>query len=329
MTGQQNVSKKYDYDVLDFPKMRHVIVGVVQIINRNTHVHKALELGLVLEGDAVVRVNDKKFDIHTGSMFFFNANEAHQIQATSRTGVRIAYLEVADSFCGEYCPCFRNLEIPENNISSILPPEELKKLTKLMIKTMIDYMVEYSDLYALRCIGNICRLYSKLLSLVPYQHKEDPTSLARGKKMARLSRITEYIENHYSEKITLGQLAEMEGVSTTYLSHFIHEHLRTTFQEYISSVRFEHALKLLRDTSMSKTDICIVCGFSDVKYLSRMMEEHFSKPARECYNDLRKEVALSEDTNQEQTYVSEKAGRDWLIEFWNKYISPGHSQNQV
>ena len=316
--GTQRKIRNEEYEVLAYPKLNHVRASIVHIINRNTHVHRALELGLVLEGDAIVRVDERIFPIQKGSLFFFNANEPHQIQASSQAGIKVAYLQVASSFCSEYLSCFRNLELQENDLTGTLPPQYLDELTRLMVQALTDYMAEDSDLYALRCVCSICQLYSRLLTVAPYRQMTEAAYLARNKKMARLSRITEYIDNNYSEKITLEQLAKQEGVTTTYLSHFIHDHLHMTFQEYVSSVRFERALKLLRDTSMCMTDVSVVSGFSDVKYLSRMLESHFGMSAQESCRQLRRETPL-QMAEQEQTFASEELGRSWLAAFWREY----------
>ena len=319
MGTQQNILKE-EYEVLAYPKLNHVKASIVHIINRNTHVHRALELGLVLEGEATVRVDTREFPIQKGSLFFFNANEPHQILAANQLGVKVAYLQVASSFCSEYLSCFRNLELLENNLSGLLSPEHLKEVTGLMVQALTNYMAEDSDLYALHCVCSICQLYSRLLLLVPYRQMTEAAYLARNKKMARLSRITEYIDNNYSEKITLEQLAKMEHVTTTHLSHFIHDNLHMTFQEYVSSVRFERALKLLRDTSMCMTDVSVVSGFSDVKYLSRMLEAHFGMSAQESCRQLRRETPRQQ-TEQEQTFASEELGRSWLAAFWREYTA--------
>ena len=263
--------QKEEYEVLAYPKLQHINGNIVHIINRNAHVHRALELGLVLEGEGLVRLDERDFTIRKSSLFFYNSNEPHQILALSQTGLKVAYLQIASSFCNEYLSCFRNLEVLQNDLSGILNAEQQKELTGLMLQAMTDYLAEDSELYGLHCICSICQLYSRLLSMVPYRQMTEAAYLARNKKMARLSRITEYIDQNYSEKITLTQLAERENVTTTYLSHFIHDNLHMTFQEYVSSVRFERALKLLRDTSMCMTDVSVVSGFSDVKYLSRML----------------------------------------------------------
>ena len=261
-----------------YPKLNHVRANIVQIVNRNTHVHRALEIALVLEGEAQVHIGSAVFHAKQGSLFFFNANEPHEIIASTQEGIRIAYMQVASSFCSEYISGFRNLELLESDLSGCLKPWQLLELTGLMVKALQDYFADSDDLYALRCICSICQLYNKLLEYVPYRYMSESDYLSRNKKMARLSRITEYIDRNYAEKITLEQLASREDVTVTYLSHFIHENLHMTFQEYVSSVRFERALKLLRNTTMCLTDVSVVSGFSDVKYLTRMLEKHFGKP---------------------------------------------------
>lgn len=317
MKGQR-VSNE-EYEVVAYPRLNHVQANVVQVVNRNTHVHRTMEIGLVLEGDGLMRVNDNSFSVHKGSLYFFNAGEPHEIIAVSPEGLKIAYQMVASSFCGEYLSCFRNLEILKNDLSTYLSPAQAYELTSLLVAFMRSYMADDSDTYGLQCICSICQLYGKLLEYVPYRQMTESAYLFRNKKMARLSRITEYIDTNYSEKITLEELANRENVTKTYLSHFIHDNLNMTFQEYVSSVRFERALKLIRSTSMCLTDISVVCGFSDVKYLSKMLEKRFGKPAHKCCRQLRQEAEhpAKEET---QTFPTVQTGMDWLAAFWDAYI---------
>jgi len=307
---------KEEYEIVAYPKLNHVRASIVQIVNRNTHIHQALELGLVLEGGAKVHIGGKSFPIQKGSLFFFNANEPHEILADSQAGVRIAYLQVSSAFCREYLNSFRNLELLKNDLTGFLTKEQLSELTGLMMDTLSDYMSdEEDDFHALHCICNICQLYAKLLSYVPYRKITESAYLSRNKKMARLSRITEYINNNYSEKITLETLAKREGVTTTYLSHFVRDNLHMTFQDYISSVRFERALKLLRTTTMCLTDISVVSGFSDVKYLTRMLEKQFGASAKDCRSFLQGQAEQPARKGQNQTFASETLAKTWLEDF--------------
>ena len=315
-------TQKEEYEVLAYSKINHAKASIVQIVTRNTHVHRALELGLTLEGSGQVRVGNRSFSISQGSLFFFNANEPHEIYASTQEGIRIAYLQVATSFCYEYVSSFRNLELLQNDLTAFLSPADHRELVSLMVRAIMDYMAPLSDLHGLRCICSICELYSRLLSFVPYRQMEESTYLSKSKKMARLNRITEYIDENYAEKITLEELARKEQVSVTYLSHFIRENLNMTFQEYISSVRFERALKLLRNSSMCLTDVSVVCGFSDVKYLTRMLESYFGMNAVQCREKLRREApVLLTSEEEKQTFASEELARNWLADFQQKYVA--------
>ncbi len=325
MKGQRVL--KEEYEVVAYPRLNHVQANVVQVVNRNTHVHRTMEIGLVLEGDGLMRVNDNSFSVHRGSLYFFNAGEPHEIIAVSPDGLKIAYQMVASSFCSEYLSCFRNLEILKNDLSTYLNPSQSYELTSLLVSFMRTYLDEDSDTYGLSCICSICQLYGKLLAYVPYRQMTESAYLFRNKKMARLSRITEYIDTNYSEKITLEELANRENVTKTYLSHFIHDNLNMTFQEYVSSVRFERALKLIRGTTMCLTDISVVCGFSDVKYLSKMLEKRFGKPAQKCFTQLRQEVEQPAK-EEAQTFPAAETSRTWLETFWNGYIEEKMSKTR-
>lgn len=308
-----------EYEVISYPRLNHVQANIVQIVNRNTHVHRTMEIGLVLEGDGIMRVSDNSFPVHRGSLYFFNAGQPHEIIAVSKEGLKIAYQMVARGFCGEYIPSFRNLEILKNDLTTYLKPVQSHELTARFVEFMEAYLAPDSDTYALECISSICRIFTKLLEYVPYRKMTDSDYSFRNKKMARLSRITEYIDTNYAKKISLEALAQRENVTKTYLSHFIHENLNMTFQEYVSSVRFERALKLIRNSAMNLTDISSISGFSDVKYLSKMLEKRFGKPAQKCCAQLRQE-AEQPAREEDQTFPTAQTGRDWLAAFREGYM---------
>ena len=313
-----------EYEVVAYPKLQYVRGSVVEIISRNTHAHRAYELGLVLKGSAQVHLGNRSFPIREGSLFFFNAHEAHEIIAGEPRGITIAYLQVANGFCGDHLTCFRNLQVLENDLTGTLPPEKSQELTELFVLALQDYLAEMDPLYALRCIGSITKLYLSLFGTVPHRQLSDAAYMTRNKKMARLIRITSYIEQNAGEKISLEELARQEGVTTTYLSHFIRDNLPMTFQGYVASVRYHRALKLLQSTSMSLTDISVVSGFSDVKYLSRLLEKNYGVPAQEACRILRSSAAAP-DSVQSQNFLADRKASDLLQEFWRNLNKKGLS----
>lgn len=269
-----------EYEVVTYPRLHHVKIDTVDIIYRNLHVHREMELCLALEGSACVRVNARAFSIRKGSVFFFNSNEPHEIDAGDHSGVRIVYIQLASNFCQDYLSLFRNLELMENDLSSRLSPEQSGELARLILRAADDYGGSDS-LHLLDCMSSVCLLFGRLLRSIPYRQLDEGEVRARKKKTERLRRITEYIDANYSDRLTLAELARSEGVTLSYLSHFIHDNLNMTFQDYVNNVRFEKALELLANAGMRMVDVCMESGFSDVKYLNRMFEKRLGCTARE------------------------------------------------
>jgi AraC-like DNA-binding protein len=81
--------------------------------------------------------------------------------------------------------------------------------------------------------------------------------------MPELVRKTmEYIEEHITQHITLGQLAEQFYMNSTSISRQFKKHTGLTLRSYILGRRIELAKTLLTD-GMSITDVCFQSGFSD------------------------------------------------------------------
>ena len=89
----------------------------------------------------------------------------------------------------------------------------------------------------------------------------------------RLEEITEYIEQHSAEPITLSSLAEQFSLSPSYIARLFRCELKQKPSEYVSSVRIAIACTLLSETDMTVTEIAERTGFSDVYYFSRVFKK--------------------------------------------------------
>ena len=81
-------------------------------------------------------------------------------------------------------------------------------------------------------------------------------------------RAKEYIENHYTEALTLSAVAEQVFVSPNYLSGLFMRYLNMHFIDYIQYVRICKAQELIRERCHLKNyEISELVGFNSVKYL--------------------------------------------------------------
>ncbi len=86
----------------------------------------------------------------------------------------------------------------------------------------------------------------------------------------------QYINTHYSEKITLESLSYQVYLSPTYLSRVFRQETGETVTEYITRVRIDRSKELLRHKSMSIATVAQLVGFEDQSYFTRVFKKRVS-----------------------------------------------------
>lgn len=87
-----------------------------------------------------------------------------------------------------------------------------------------------------------------------------------------LKKVVAYIDEHYREKIPLSVLAATAGMGKSTFRRVFTERLSITPGEYISTIRINHARKLLTETSLSIEQIAAECGFFDQSHFVKMFK---------------------------------------------------------
>jgi len=110
--------------------------------------------------------------------------------------------------------------------------------------------------------------------------------MIKKKKIGRQQRIASFVEQHYREKLTLSQLAQSESITTAYMSRIFAELFHTSFQEYLSRLRLQKAIPMLKNTSIYLVDICMECGFSDTRYLNAICQKEYGCTATQLREQM-------------------------------------------
>ncbi|MCR5216590.1 MAG: response regulator [Lachnospiraceae bacterium] len=83
-----------------------------------------------------------------------------------------------------------------------------------------------------------------------------------------------YIEENYSKDLILDEVSRQMQISPYYFSKLFRKKTGSTFIEYVTNVRMEHAKDLLRNTNKSMKEISIEVGYSDANYFSRTFKKN-------------------------------------------------------
>lgn len=78
-----------------------------------------------------------------------------------------------------------------------------------------------------------------------------------------LAAVKEYLDEHYTEKIMLEELAEKLFINKFYLSKIFKETYGTTVNNYLISKRITRAEQLLRFTDMTVDEVGVAVGMGN------------------------------------------------------------------
>ena len=87
----------------------------------------------------------------------------------------------------------------------------------------------------------------------------------------RLRRVLAYLQDHYAEPVRVGSLAELAGLSVAQLERHFHRVLQLTPQQWLSKVRIEAAMRMLRG-DQSIAAVGLTCGFTDQSAFTRQFK---------------------------------------------------------
>lgn len=108
------------------------------------------------------------------------------------------------------------------------------------------------------------------LKTLPQQEETDETGSVQSEAGNFVARAAlQYIREHYTEHISLSDVAESVYVSPWHLSKLINGCLGQSFFDIVNGLRIAQAKELLMDPSLKVHEIALKIGYSDVAHFSK------------------------------------------------------------
>lgn len=113
---------------------------------------------------------------------------------------------------------------------------------------------------------------SALLTLL-MQESWNPDHVAVSKKRMELAAVKAYMDEHYTQKLTLDDLEAQFFINKYYLLKIFKETYGMTISSYLISKRITRAKQLLRFTKLTIDEIGCEVGMDGAGYFSRMFKK--------------------------------------------------------
>ncbi len=258
------------------------------------HWHEEFECILAWEGTVTVGVRGERIPLQPGEGLFINSSVLHSVD-TAETGPSVLQSIVfhprliggaADSIFWQtlVTPLLQDKSTLYLKLSSQIPWQRdfMEKVLACWQETVAE--TEDHENYVRYQLSRAFRMLNSHLSGSSGHHsRQDQTAAQRMKQML------EFIESHYTEALTLEQIAAAASLSENACLRCFRQVLNTSPIQYIKQLRLEKAAQLLLSTNRKIGDIALECGFTDQSYFTRTFREEKGISPREFRSASRRE----------------------------------------
>ena len=280
----RNATQDVVYDVPDIPVYVKEECQSKQVRHSSVpHWHEGVELIHVLGGGMRCCINDVVLDLRPGDFCFINRRQMHVADSGSHHDFN-ANVVVADLSL-----LTRNESVLSRYVNPVIEEEGFTHFhlsgangTAAELGTLVDEIADLQtrqpEAFELTVVGLIHLAFQRIY----LAYTQNLSQLEPVDQDATIQRkMSNYIYEHFQEKIGLDDIANAGNVSRSKCSKVFKHFLQKSPIDFLNLYRLEVASRLLTSSSESIAHIATSCGFSQQSYFNRMFGRTYGCTPRE------------------------------------------------
>lgn len=231
-------------------------------VARPLHSHDSItEIGVVYKGKGYYHINDKTYRLEEGDIIFYNQNELHEVASGTES-------EIGTYFLGITGLKLHNL--PENHF--VRPGGSYVRNAGAIFPFVVDLCEQIYQLDAEPESGEVvAQLLCASMIAISIQLKNFRYANLTGSREDHFaSEIKNYLNDHFTEHLSLEIIARDFNCSVSYVSHVFRKATGNTPIQYIIQRRIGMAQNLLISSDLSATEIATRVGYNNTNYFSTL-----------------------------------------------------------
>ncbi len=244
------------------------------------HWHNSIEIILPVIGGANIWIEGEVFDNYGGEISIINSQYIHKSRMLDGTSEYMGFaLQINYNFLKK---CF-------SEIDNYYFKQPNKKTERKLIKIIYDIINEYSSQKDYKNVKIYSLIYELIYIMIDklLVKREGTVKIRNSKDNQKILNITNFIDKHYNDNISITQIAEHFKWSYGYLSKYFKEHVGITIKEYTDNVRITHAKRDLIFTDQTITDIAYLHGFSNLQSFTTVFKKKYNMNPSEYKKKMR------------------------------------------
>ncbi len=256
-----------ELEIIHHPQIHGLNLFFDTIEYRTPHFHPEWELICTWDHPLRIRVESREYIAEPGQMLLINPRQLHEYHRIGEPSTFLC-LQISESLF----PSLRGISVDEMYLHTCMTQAACASLRDCLLDMIHAYLLQEPQ-YELYCIGKTGLFLHTMLQYLPWHRLSSEEAAQRARKNERLEHFLQYVDSHFRDRILLKDFAREEGLSMNYMSGFIRQTLNQSFQEYVSTVRFNYACERMVTSDDKLLAICMDAGFSDYRYFSAAFRE--------------------------------------------------------
>lgn len=227
-----------------------------------THFHSTIELAYVESGVICAIQDGVSHQVPAGHLIVNSSYMVHGYSSPENSRIIVCTIPLST------LPKFRSLLRQHSFAKSIVDARDMKEC-----RTLLRMMAANR--------ANISFANSLAEALIAFLI--DKIGLRENTSDAEndlIKRLLIYLQEHFSEPLTVADAASHFGYSAGRFSHIFNERIGCSFTRYVNSLRVEQARQLLSQGGMTLIEIATACGFSSIRTFHRVYKDFTGETPR-------------------------------------------------
>lgn len=263
------------------------------------HMHNNFELTLIVAGSCTLRTDDEIFALKADDIFCINPLTLHELHGIDCVSVSVSFDQ---NYFEKMLPLPFHPRFSCNSAHDSSNKEALDQLRTLVAR-IIKNNVDRLDGYELRTWSMIYSIMD-----VFYRNFRIKQSASKEKNNFRYSQriieISQIVQSHYTENLTLTELAGQVHLSVPYLSKFFTEQFGMNFLTYLNQYRMMHAVTELTSTDKKIDDIALDSGFPNSHAFVTLFKKEYGILPKDYRKKQKAENASDEQKMASHNYIA-------------------------
>ena len=221
---------------------------------RPIHIHQLAEVAYILDGEIEVTVNNKTEIAKKGDIVFVPPFTFHRFFSHDTPGVDLWLFMFSYSILSNIM--HEGEMLTKYDRAVFTPSDEVRQLLLARIFDTKEELVYPDESEARRIRAFLYPVIDEYLCSAKIVEQ------TRGTGTDAVLKALNFMSAHFTENITLTDVASAIGYSESHVSHSFSSILEANFRECLNMFRIEYAKKLILTTNMSIVLISIESGFN-------------------------------------------------------------------